>query len=105
MVFLTRIPTHDNDGRKFSKSVRNKILSKVRETFGGYSLDGPGEGSWMDEDGRVYEEPSYLLTVFCDRNQYQDARELVIWVGRELEQEAMYFEVRYFDGVEIIEID
>ena len=32
------------------------------------------------------------------------ARELVIQIGRQLGQRAMYFEVRYFDGVEIIDI-
>ena len=51
------------------------------------------------------DEPSYVLTVACSREDYSLARQLVIDIGRRLDQRAMYFEVRYFDGVEIIAID
>jgi hypothetical protein len=36
--------------------------------------------------------------------QHQEARELVLRIGQKLGQKAMYFEVRYFDGVEILEV-
>lgn len=34
---------------------------------------------------------------------FNDGRPVVIAIGRMLDQEAMYFEVQYFDGVEIID--
>lgn len=59
---------------------------------------------WADEEGNVYAEDSYRLEVACPRHQYGLARETIINIGRRLKQRAMYFEVRYFDGLEIIEI-
>jgi hypothetical protein len=101
---MTRIPTHDNNGRKFRRAVLREILSRVRDAFGGYSLDGPGLGAWTDDAGNVYEEHSYVLTVIGDRNRFLEARELVIAIGRELGQLAMYFEIRDADGIEIIDL-
>ena len=46
----------------------------IADKFGGVSVDGPGQGAWIGEDGRM------------------------------LDQKAMYFEVQYFDGVEIIDV-
>lgn len=104
MIFITRIPTHRNDATQISTAERQEILTDVVQKFGGFSLDGPGEGAWAADDGTVYGESSYVLTVECDRERYQEARNMVIAIGKRLSQLAMYFEVRYFDGVEIIAI-
>ena len=104
MIFITRIPTHRNDGTLIRQEELEAIKRQVWETFGGLSLDGPGSGVWVADDGAVYDETSYMLQVHCDRDRYQEARELVMQIGRQLGQRAMYFEVRYFDGVEIIDI-
>lgn len=104
MKWVTRLVTHDNAGRKIRRAVLRGLLEQVRNAFGGYSLDGPGLGAWTDARGRLYEEDSYVLTVICDRSRYLEARELVISIGRELGQLAMYFEVRDVDGVEIIDL-
>ena len=58
----------------------------------------------MDDEGNVYDEESRRLEVSCPRSRYSEARELVVKIGKRLKQKGMYFEVRYFDGVEIIEI-
>ena len=105
MKWITRLPTHDNHGKRFSKSILKSVTDKVRDKFGGYSLDGPGFGAWTDDEGVVYEEHSYVLTVLCDRTLYFEARAIVIEVGKRLNQKAMYFEVRDVDGVEIISIE
>ena len=105
MLFITRIPTHRNDGSEITTEERTALLREVSNIFGGFSLDGPGQGSWVDEDGRVYDEASYRLEVMCDRADYAKARESVIELGRQLDQLAMIFEVRYLDGVEIIDIE
>lgn len=104
MIFITRIPTHRNDGTPVSDTELEDIKRQVWETFGGLSIDGPGSGVWIADDGAIYEENSYVLQVHCDRSQYHEARELIISIGRQLGQRAMYFEVRYFDGVDIVDI-
>ena len=105
MQWMTRIPTTLNDGSQVSSEIRQAILNDVRNAFCGFSLDGPGEGSWVGDDGRIYDEKSWVLTVVCGRERYHEARLMVIEIGRRLGQLAMLFEVRYMDGVEIIDIE
>lgn len=103
MVFITRIPTHLNDGSPVTKTAMDAVLKRVWTTFGGYTLEGPAEGAWVDDSGKLYSETSYRLEVFCDRERLHEAKALVIEIGRELGQLAMYFEVRHCDGVELID--
>ncbi len=51
----------------------------------------------------MYEETSYRLEVIIESGQLQVARELMIRIGKQLGQRAMYFEVR--EGGEIIDIE
>jgi hypothetical protein len=103
MLVVTRIPTHRNDGSKITRSQRRSLLNLVRDTFGGYSLEGPFEGAWVAEDGRAYEETSYRLEVLVPPQRVDEARELFISIGKQLGQRAIYFEVR--DAGEIIDLD
>src|SRR5438128_8733427 len=103
MLVITRIPTHRNDGSKISQRERRAFLTLVRDTFGGYTLEGPFEGSWVADDGRVYEETSYRLEVLVHANRVSEARELFIRLGKQFGQRAIYFEVR--DAGEIIDLD
>ena len=102
MLVVTRIPTHRNDGSKISKSERRSILTLVRDTFGGYTLEGPFEGAWVGDDGRVYEETSYRLEVLVTPDGVSKARELFTEIGKRLRQRAIYFEVR--EAGEIIDL-
>jgi hypothetical protein len=104
VIFITRIPTHDNDGTAVPKQVLDEITDEVFEAFGGCTLEGPGTGVWKDDEGKVYAEQSFRLEVACERSQYLEARGIVLRIGQRLGQKAMYFEVRYFDGVEILEV-
>jgi hypothetical protein len=101
-LVITRIPTHRNDSSKINARERREILRQVRDAFGGYSLEGPFEGVWVADDGKVYEETSYRLEVIVEPGQLQVAGELIIAIGKQLDQQAMYFEVR--EGGEIIDI-
>jgi hypothetical protein len=103
LLVITRIPTHRNDGSRISAAERRELLRQVRDAFGGYSLEGPFQGAWSADDGRVYEETNYRLEIMIDPGQLQEVRELVTHIGRQLGQRAMYFEVR--EGGEIIDID
>lgn len=102
MIVVTRIPTHRNDGSKIGQRERRRILNLIRDTFGGYSLEGPFQGAWVGDDGRVYEEASYRLEIMVAAKRVQEARELFMRIGQQLGQRAIYFEVR--EGGEIIDL-
>jgi hypothetical protein len=70
------------------------------ENFGGYSLTGKQKGAWRGADGTRYDDVTERLEIVCD--DMDVAREWVRWVGKKLEQKAMYFEVHASD-VEILE--
>jgi hypothetical protein len=103
MLVVTRIPTHRNDGSKVSPRERRAVLTHVRDTFVGYSLEGPFQGAWVGDDGRVYEETSYRLEVLVPPERMKEARELFMRIGARLGQRAIYLEVR--EGGEIIDLD
>jgi hypothetical protein len=44
MLIVTRIPTRRNDGSKIGRRERRALLNLVRDTFGGYTPEGPFEG-------------------------------------------------------------
>ncbi len=92
--WVTRIPTHWNDGAPISPDKLAAIMRRIADEFGGASLDGPGRGIWIGHDGVMYEETSYTLSVACDASELARARELVNWIGNELKQQSMYFEVQ-----------
>lgn len=104
MKFITRIPTHLNDGTPVDGVTMERIRQMFFVAFGGYTTDAVSEGGWRSDDGQDYVEPSVTVSCVCDRLQYTEARELVVEIGRMLDQEAMYFEIQYFDGVEIIPV-
>jgi hypothetical protein len=83
MLVVTRVPTHRNDGSKIKQSERRAILTVVRDTFGGYTLEGPFEGAWVADDGRVYEEASYRLEVLVPPERVSEAREVLCSLASE----------------------
>jgi hypothetical protein len=103
MLVITRLPTHRNDGTKVGRREQRNILNRVRDAFGGYSLDGPFEGSWVADDGRVYTETSYRLEVLIQPERLAEVKGMFMDIGRQLGQEAIYFEVR--EGGEIIDLE
>ena len=103
MLVITRLPTHRNDGSKLGRRELRAILTRVRDAFRGYSLEGPFQGAWVADDGGVFAETSYRLEVVVPADRLGDARELFIDIGRQLGQRAIYFEVR--EGGEIIDLE
>ena len=103
MLVITRIPTHRNDGSKINPRERRAILTLVRDTYGGYTLEGPFQGAWIADDGQTYEETSYRLEVIVPAARLSEARELCIHIGKRLGQRAISIEVR--EGGEIIDLD
>jgi hypothetical protein len=106
MTFTTIVPKRRNDGSLVSRKEMNTILTELRVRFGGVTIDGEVEGQWVDEsDGTLYRDRSLKITVACDRERLHEAEEAVRAIGRRLEQKAMYFEVRYYDGVTFLRIE
>ncbi len=63
------------------------------------------DGHWVDEEGKHYHDRGIKVTVACPRERLEEAKEVVRAIGKQLGQKAMYFEVRYYDGVQILKID
>jgi hypothetical protein len=104
--FVTLMPTHDNDGKAIPKQTINGLLRRLEIKFHGITVEGPVRGVWIDsETGERYADENLKVVVVCERRRYLEARQEVIRIGRRLRQKAMYFEVQYMDGVEVIPID
>jgi hypothetical protein len=73
--------------------------------FGGCSEEGLTKGQWIDpHDSSLYRDECRRVSVVCDRIMLDEARGAVIRIGKKLLQRVMYFEVRDYDGVQILEI-
>ena len=104
MVFTTMIPTVRNDGSRISRTERDDILRGLWQAFGGCTVENC-IGHWISPDtGRHFEERNLKVTVACDADRIDEARQAVLAIGRRLDQEAMYFEVHGFDGVRFLKV-
>jgi len=105
MKFTTLIPTRYNDGKLVPYRILRRFMDELTAKFGGCSDEGRTKGQWIDpSDATRYQDVSVRISVNCDRAMLDDARDAVIGIGRLLKQRAMYFEVRDYDGVQILEI-
>lgn len=103
MKFITMIPTTRNDGSVVSDTEMQDICYQFHAEFGGSQVEGLVSGYWVD-GGKVYEDQCLRVTVSCDNSQLEQAKQLVLTIGRRLGQLAMYFEVIYYDGVQILKV-
>jgi hypothetical protein len=105
MKFTTLIPTRYNDGTRVPKRRLRAIVDRLVRRFGGCTNEGIAKGQWMDPaEGVVYQDEHERVSVVCDRTMLDEARATVIEIGVELRQRAVYFEVRDYDGVQILEV-
>lgn len=105
MKFTTLIPIRFNDGRRVPKRQQRAMIDRLVRRFGGCTNEGLAKGQWIDRAaGILYRDEHERVSVVCDRVQLDEARAAVIEIGVELGQRAMYFEVRDYDGVQILEI-
>lgn len=103
MVFTVLIPTRRNDGSEVSDAEMQAILGGLWQRFGGATIDGIVEGHWTD-GGEHYQDRSLKVSIACESDRLHEAEEVVLAIGRQLGQLAMYFEVRYFDGVRFLRV-
>lgn len=87
------IPTHDNDGIKFSDETMEHVRSMIIETFGGYTAD-MVQGAWSDENGRIYYDENIRYTVTMEKEKIESLKDMLAHFKVLLRQEAMYLEVQ-----------
>ncbi len=105
MKFTTLIPTRYNDGTRVPKKRLRAICDRLVRQFGGCTNEGLAQGQWIDPaEGVLYRDETERVSVVCDRTMLDEARAAVIEIGVEIGQRAMYFEVRDYDGVQILEV-
>jgi hypothetical protein len=99
------IPLARNDGSRVRADEMQRILANIMTRFGGYSLGTPIRGAWTDATGHRFDDDTQPVIVSCDRERLEEAKQLVIAIGRQLGQKAMWFEVQYYDGVQILDCE
>jgi hypothetical protein len=105
MKFTTLIPMRFNDGREVPAEQLSAIIDRLAFRFSGCSDEGITKGQWLDpKDSRVYRDESRRISVVCGNTLLDVAKLAVIEIGKELDQRVMYFEVRDYDGVQLLEI-
>lgn len=104
MQFITLLPLADNEGNRFGDKVLNRIVRDWSVRFGGATVERDVEGYWLDDEGTLHSDECWRVTVACEDDQYPVAVKAVLRAGRRLKQQAMYFEVRDFDGVRILKM-
>jgi len=83
----------------------NRIIDELVLQFSGCSDEGVTKGQWLDpKDSQLYRDESRRITVVCDNRLLGEAQQAVVKIGKELGQRVMYFEVRDYDGVQLLEI-
>lgn len=106
MKFTTFIPKRLNDGTPVSQDEFREIFDLIHSRFGGCTIEDGAIGHWIDPaDGVLYEDSNLRVSVACDNDQYELAKQTVIEIGKRLAQKAMYFEVQYLDGVQFLECE
>jgi hypothetical protein len=105
MKFTTLIPLRFNDGRPVPPEQIVRIIDELAVQFKGCSDEGITKGQWLDpKDSQLYRDESRRVAVVCDNLLLGDAQQAVIRIGKELAQRVMYFEVRDYDGVQLLEV-
>lgn len=91
---ITMIPMFRNDGSEVSFGELEQIQRDLWVRFGGLTVEGIVTGHWVDDvDGRHYEDKNLKVAIAIDPERIGEMEEAVRAIGRQLGQEAMYFEV------------
>jgi hypothetical protein len=105
MKFTTLIPLRFNDGKEVPPEQMARIIDELALRFGGCSDEGITKGQWLDpKDSKLYRDESRRVSVVCENQLLWEAQQAVIKIGKELGQLVMYFEVRDYDGVQLLAI-
>jgi hypothetical protein len=106
MKITTLVPLQFNDGRKVPAEQMQAIIDGLVKQFGACTEEGRVVGHRPEPDRPGIAHENFLkLSIEMDRERLEEARAAVLQIGRILAQREMYFEVREYDGVQIINVD
>ena len=90
---IVLIPLARNDGTPVRPAELRAILRRLLAEFGGYTVAGEVKGGWRAPSGVEYRDRNTEVWVLIERRQLPQLRRLVVEIGQQLGQEAMYLEV------------
>lgn len=82
------VPCRLNDGKKVSRKKFDWLEKNMLQSFGGFTNTGTVQGSWINEEGRLFRDKNRRYAVAC--NDITTVEELAKIVARKWEQEAIY---------------
>lgn len=106
MKITTLVPLQFNDRRPVPEEQLRQIIDGLVKQFGACTEEGKVVGHRPEPDRPGIAHENFLkLSIEMDRERLDEARAAVLQIGRILAQREMYFEVREYDGVQIINVD
>lgn len=106
MKITTLIPLQFNDLRPVPEEQLRRLIDDLVKQFGACTEEGRVVGHRPEPDRPGIAHENFLkLAIEMDRERLDEARAAVLKIGKTLAQREMYFEVREYDGVQIIKVD
>jgi hypothetical protein len=101
---ITLIPLTYNDGQRIPIHVYREFENEILQITGGFSIDGITAGAWMDNN-ELFRDRSKKYIIAAREDQVEEVKQVVVRMGKRLQQRAMYFETIHEGTIEFIEID
>jgi len=89
------LPQQDNDGNPFPRAKFQALRERIISEFGGLTVEEDhSTGYWKGDDGRLYADRNakYIIAVES-LTQIPAVLDLVRWVRKEFQQEAIYLNI------------
>jgi len=89
------VPQRDNDGNPFPRAKFQALRERILSEFGGLTVEEDhSTGYWTDGEGRLYADRNDKYVIAIESlTQIPKVLELVRWVRKEFQQEAIYLSV------------
>jgi hypothetical protein len=82
----------DNHGRPIAADVIVALQRDLLAQFHGFTIHPTSQGRWQSHEGRVYQEEVVIYEVAVAEEQIPLLRDIVVRLGWQLGQRAMYFD-------------
>src|SRR5260370_25819610 len=86
------LPLTDNHGQPIPPDVIVALQRQLLTQFGGFTIHATSQGRWQSREGVVYQEEVVIYEVAVPEDQIALLREMVVRLGWQLGQRAMYFD-------------
>lgn len=93
MKVTTLIPISLNDGTPVSEEQIKGYLTRFWAVFGGLTVEGKVDGHWVNDSGVHFMDTCIKIFCIIEDGQLDSFEAIVMQIGKELKQEAMYLEI------------